>query len=65
MLCLIMEVEPRIVEQYKCHYCCVRNNYGGKVMEGGEKKGLCIVYLLTRRLRVPEKKSVFQHPKDE
>ena len=37
MLCIIMEAEPRIVKQYKCHFCYVCKNYRGKVMEDGEK----------------------------
>ena len=31
-LCITMEVEPRIVKQYKCHHCCSCKNYGGKGM---------------------------------
>ena len=33
-----MEVEPRIVKQYKCHHCGNSKNYRGKGIEGGEKK---------------------------
>ena len=40
MLCLTMEVEPRIVKQYKCHHCCTCKNYQGKGMEGGKKVSL-------------------------
>ena len=36
-LCITMEVEPRIVKQYKCHHCCCCKNYWGKGMEGGKK----------------------------
>ena len=36
-LCITVEVEPRIVKQYKCQYCCSCKNYHGKGMEGGEK----------------------------
>ena len=36
---ITMEVEPRIVNQYKCHHCCSCKNFWGKGMEGGEKKG--------------------------
>ena len=32
-----MEVEPRIVKQYKCHHCYSCKNYWGKGMEGGKK----------------------------
>ena len=38
--CITMEVEPRIVKQYKCYYCCSCKNYRGKGMEGGEKVSL-------------------------
>ena len=61
-LCITMETEPKIAKQYKCHHCCTCSckNYRGKGMEGGEKgvwrvgkkKCLCIVFQLTRRLRV-------------
>ena len=36
-LCITVEVEPRIVKQYKCQYCCSCKNYRGKGMEGGGK----------------------------
>ena len=36
-LCITVEVEPRIVKQYKCHHCCSCKNYWGKGMEGGRK----------------------------
>ena len=45
-LCITVEVEPRIVKQYKCQYCCICKNYRGKVMEDG-KKCLCIIFWLT------------------
>ena len=38
MLCVTMEVEPRIAIQYKCQHCCSCKNYRGKGMGGGEKK---------------------------
>ena len=38
MLCITMEVEPRIAKQYKCHHCCSCKNYLVKGMKGGEKK---------------------------
>ena len=41
MLCIMMEVEPRIAKQYKCHHCCSCKNYWGKGMEGGNKVSLC------------------------
>ena len=36
-LCMTVEIEPRIVKQYKCHDCCVCKHYEGNVMEDGEK----------------------------
>ena len=41
LLCITMEVEPRIVKQYKCHHCCSCKNYWEKGMEGGKKVSLC------------------------
>ena len=58
VLCITMEVEPRIVKQYTCHHCCRCKNYQGKGMEGG-KKCLCVVFWPTRWLRVCEKKKHF------
>ena len=40
MLCITMEVKPRIAKQYKCHHCCSCKNYGGKGMEGEKKVSL-------------------------
>ena len=40
MLCITVEVEPRIEKQYKCQYCCSCKNYRGKEMEGGKKVSL-------------------------
>ena len=40
MLCITMEVESRIMKQYKCQYCCSCKNYHGKGMEGGKKVSL-------------------------
>ena len=51
-LCITMEVETRIAKQYKCHYCCSCKNYRVKVMKGGVKKCLCVVFWLTRRSRL-------------
>ena len=53
-LCITMEVEPRILKQYKCHHCSSCKKYQEKGMEGG-KKCLCIVFPLTRRSRDCEK----------
>ena len=41
MLCITVEVEPRIAKQYKCQCCCSCKNYHGKGMEGGKKVSLC------------------------
>ena len=38
-LCVTVEVEPRIVKQYKCHHCCSCKNYQGKG-DGGSKKSV-------------------------
>ena len=48
MLCITMEVEPRIAKQYKCYHCCSCKNDQGKGIEGGEKS-VCIIFWLTRR----------------
>ena len=40
MLCITMEVEPRIAKQYKCHRLGSCKNYRGKGMEGGNKVSL-------------------------
>ena len=50
-LCITMEVEPRIANQYKCHNCCNCKNYRGKGWRE-ENKCLCVIFLLTRRSRV-------------
>ena len=55
-LCITMEVEPRIAKQYKCHHCCCCKHYRGKGMEGGKQKCLGVVFWLTRRSRVLERK---------
>ena len=60
MLCITMEIQPRSVKQYKCHHCCSCKNYWGKGMEGGQKC-LCVIFLLTRRSRVHENKSILGH----
>ena len=40
MLCVTVEVEPRIAKQYKWQYCCSCINHGGKGMKGGKKVSL-------------------------
>ena len=47
MLCVTVEVEPRIVKQCRYHYCCVYKNYRGRVME--DEKRFCIISQLTRK----------------
>ena len=57
-LCITMEDEPKIAKQYKCQHCCSCKNYrerGWRV----EKKGLCVIFWLTRRSRVCGKKMRF------
>ena len=51
-LCITMEVEPRIVKQYKCHHCCSCKNYQGKGMGGGKKKCLCVVFLADQKITI-------------
>ena len=57
MLCITMEVEPRIAKQYKCHHRCSCKNYHGKGMEG-EKK----VSLVVQKITSSWKKCVLGHP---
>ena len=61
MLCITMQVEPRIVKQYKCHHCCSCKNYWRKGMEGG-KKCLCIVFWGDQKIASSWKKCVLGHP---
>ena len=61
-LCITMEVEPRIVKQYKCHHCCSCKNYQRKGMDGGEKKCLCIIFLADQKIMILWKKCVLGHP---
>ena len=59
MLCKTMEVQPRIVKQYKRHHCC--KNYWGKGMEGGERVSLCR-FLADQKIASSWKKIVLGHP---
>ena len=60
MLCITMEVEPRIAKQYKCHHSCSCKNYQGKGMEG-EKK--CLGHLLAdQKIARSWKKCILGHP---
>ena len=54
-LCIILEDEPRIAKQYKCHHCCSCKNYWGKGVEGGKQVFLCHFFLLTGRSQYCEK----------
>ena len=51
-----MEVDPRIVKQYKCHHCCSCKNYWGKGMEGGQ---LFVVFLADQKIVSSWKKMRF------
>ena len=62
MLCITVEVEIRIVKQYKCKYCCSCKNYHGTGMEG-EQKVSCVVLGLIIRSRVRRKNAFLGHPK--
>ena len=56
-LCIIMEVEPIIAKQHKCHHCRSSKNYHGKGWSV-EKKCLCVVLQwLTSRSRVRGEKN--------
>ena len=59
-LCITVEVEPRIVKQYKCHHCCSCKNYRGKGMEGGKKVSLHRV-LANQKITILWKKCVLGH----
>ena len=61
MLCITMEVEPRIVKQYKCHHCCSCKNFRGKGMEGGKKVSLHH-FLADQKITSSWKKCVLGHP---
>ena len=58
MLCITVEVEPRIVKQYKCHHCCSCKNYRGKGMEGGKKVSLHC-FLADQKIAVLWEKNAF------
>ena len=62
MLCITVEVEPRIAKQYKCQYCCSCKNYRGKGMEGGEKKKSLRRFLADQKIASSQKKCVLGHP---
>ena len=61
MLCIIMEVEPRIAKQYKCQHSCSCKNYQGKGVESGKKKCLR-PFLADQKITSLWKKCVLGHP---
>ena len=61
MLCITMEVEPRIAKQYNCHHCCGCKNYWGKGMESG-KKCLCVIFLADQKITSFWKNCILGHP---
>ena len=61
MLCIPMEVEPRLVKQYKCYHCCSCKKYQGKGMEGGKKVSLHH-FLADQKIASSWKKCVLGHP---
>ena len=61
MLCVTVEVEPRIAKQYKCQYCCSCKNYRGKGMEDGKKVSL-LRFLAGQKIASYGKKCVLGHP---
>ena len=63
MLCITMEVEPRIAKQYKCHHCCSCKKYRGKGMEGGGGKKVSLRrFLDDQNIASSWKKCVLVHP---
>ena len=62
-LCITMEAELRIAKQDQCHHCCNCKNIGLKITREGwcrvEKKGLYIVFWLTKKLQVCGKNAVW------
>ena len=62
MLCITMEVEPRIAKQYKCHRCYSCKNYHGERGWKVEKKCLCIVFLADQNIAISWKKCILGHP---
>ena len=59
MLCITMEVEPRIAKQYKCHHCCSCKNYQGK---GRVEKSVFVSFFLSDQKIVGLwKKCILEH----
>ena len=61
MLCITMEVEPRVAKQYKCQHCCSCKNYRGEGMEGGKKVSLHR-FLADQKIASSWKICVLGHP---
>jgi len=62
-LCITMEVEPRIANQYKCHHCCGYKNYRGKGMEGGKKVSFSsFSFFNYQKIAISWRKCVLGHP---
>ena len=61
MLCITMEVEPRIAKQYKCHHCCSCKNYRGEGMEGRKKVSLHR-FFADQKIVISWKKCIPGHP---
>ena len=59
MLYITMEVEPRIVKQYKWQHCCCCKITGALRVE---KKCLCIVFLADQKIASLWKKCLLGHP---
>ena len=60
MLCITVEVEPRIAKQYKCQYCCswkLTGERGWRV----EQKCLCIIFLADQKVTSSWKKCILGH----
>ena len=61
MLCITVEVDPRITKQDKCHLCCSCKNYQGKGMEGWKKVSLHH-FLADQKIVSSWKKCILRHP---
>ena len=64
MLCITMEVEPRIAKQYKCHHYCSCKNYRGMWMEVGQqqKSVFASIFGSPEDREFVGKKCVLEHP---
>ena len=63
MLLRAMEVERRIVKQYKCHHCCRCKDYRGKGMDGGTGEKVSLRrFLADQKITILWKKCILVHP---